>query len=640
MKTWSLFIVLIILGSFQLSAQLCKPDFYFLGENAITAKHNKKKSDVGIDYDVVYHRLELNIDPRKSPMNGAVTTYFKPLIDNFQIIKFDLANNMSVDSVIYHNERILAFSHSNHIISILLGTPVIKGSTDSIIVHYSGNPTANADASYVLEKDRPISDAPSVSTLSEPYGAYQWWPCKNGIYDKIDSLDMLVTVPKGNKAAGLGILISTQQPNDSQLIFHWKHRYPVATYLVAVAVTDYVEFTDWVHFVDGDSMPILNYVFPENIDDAKKYTKVVLPIMRYYDSLLGDYPFKNEKYGHAQFMRGGGMEHQTMSFMGSWSFGLIAHELAHQWFGDKITCNSWSDLWLNEGFATYFTLLAREQLQDDKSVFFSELIGSRVKAMLDIESVYRIDTLNRASLFSSRITYNKGAQLLRMLQWQLGDSLFFKSLRNYLSDENLSYNFARTDDLKFHLEATSRKDLTAFFNDWFYGTGNPQYEIIWKQKGKIVELAFVQTTNGDVDFFSIPFEILLSNGHDSAYFTIEPWSNQFTTSVEIGFIADSLQFDPNLWILATATTHNQTQKSTDVFLYPNPAKDEIIVSSFDSTLTQLNLYDITGKVLFEKALSPAKNLLISIPVNHFTNGLYFIELIGTDTKSIAKFVKE
>lgn len=604
-----------------------------------TPAYHGKKTKTGLDYDVVYHRLSLHIDPRKRDMHGKVMTYVVPKTNTLSQLAFDLSDSMTVDSVLFHNVS-MSFNHFKNAVQIPLPASLTQGVIDSIEIHYSGDPTANPSFSYERESGRASSPSPLIWTLSQPYGAREWWPCKQGLVDKIDSLDMEITIPKGNKAAGNGVLTKITEPTDSQLTFHWKHRYPIATYLVATAVTDYVEFTDWVHFSNGDSLAILNYAFPESKPFMEVPVKQTIPLMQLFDSLLGTYPFMGEKYGHAEFLRGGGMEHQTMSFMGSWNFGLIAHELAHQWFGDQVTCRTWSDLWLNEGFATYLTLLGRELLQD-KTTWRNEQLGSRERAMREpTESVFVEDTMDVERLFSSHLTYNKGAQLLRMLQWQLGDSLFFLSLRNYLNDHDLTYSFARASDLKFHLENVSEKNLTEFFDDWYYGSGNPHYIVNWEQIGSTISIHIRQTTNSEIDFFEMPVELLLKNKTDSQFVVLEPDDNSYSISLNVDFLVDSVLFDPNLWVLSTSEVHNLTELNAELILYPNPTGNQLHISSFRTTYTGYTIYDATGKKVITTNLNASNGLFHTIDVRGLANGLYFVELTGTDTKSVGKFVKE
>ena len=198
-------------------------------------------------------------------------------------------------------------------------------------------------------------------SLSEPYGSRDWWPCKNGLDDKADSIDVFITNPIAYKAASNGILQSeTPVSGGTKLLTHWKHRYPIATYLICFAVTNYSVFNRSVNLSTG-VLPMQTFCYPEDSTSFSNGTINTLNAMQLFDTLFYlPYPFMNEKYGHVQFGWGGGMEHQTSTFVVSIDESLCAHELAHQWFGDKITCGSWKDIWLNEGFATHLASMYME----------------------------------------------------------------------------------------------------------------------------------------------------------------------------------------------------------------------------------------------------------------------------------------
>ena len=194
-------------------------------------------------------------------------------------------------------------------------------------------------------------------SLSEPYGARDWWPCKNGNNDKADSVDIIVTAPAQYKAASNGLLQGEVLiGGGTKKVTHWKHRYPIATYLICFAVTNYSVFNNTLQ-LGNVSLPVVTYCYPETQSwFQSSTTQYQLPQLSFFHGLLGDYPFIKEKYGNVQFGWGGGMEHQTCSFLVVPYEGLMAHELAHQWFGDKITCARWEDIWLNEGFASHMTM--------------------------------------------------------------------------------------------------------------------------------------------------------------------------------------------------------------------------------------------------------------------------------------------
>ena len=317
--------------------------------NANAWKLNREKSNpLTNNYDLKYHRMEYYIDPAVDSIKGEVTSYFVTLSNNFNQIAFDMADTLVVDSILYHGLT-MNYTHSSEVLVINLPTGIAINTLDSISVYYEGAPVSTGFGSFVQSTH---SGTPIIWTLSEPYGAQDWWPCKNSLNDKIDSIDMIVTTPQINRVASNGVLVEEIQSGVNK-IYHWKHRHPIATYLIALAVTNYVYYSNYVP-VGNDSFEVLNYVYPENDSIARTQTPDIVNVIKLYDSLLGViYPFADEKYGHAQFGWGGGMEHQTMSFVTGFGNGLIAHECAHQWFGDRCTLGSWTDIWLNEGFAVF-----------------------------------------------------------------------------------------------------------------------------------------------------------------------------------------------------------------------------------------------------------------------------------------------
>jgi aminopeptidase N len=291
---------------------------------------------------------------------------------------------------------------------------------------------------------------------------------------------MIVTCPVPYRVAGNGLLVDSINMIDSTK-YHWKHRYPIPAYLVAFAIANYKSYSDIVYPPDDTPIEVLNYVYPCDSATVAQQTPNMTPMFLYFIEKFGAYPYKKEKYGHAQCGFGGGMEHSTMSFMGGFSRLLLAHELAHQWFGDKITCGSWQDIWLNEGFATYLEGLTCEKGWGDQSWINWKTSKINNVTSNNSGSTYVTDTVNVGNIFNGRLVYNKGALILHMLRWKLGDSLFFKSIRNYINDPALSYGFARTNNLKTVLNATTGIDMTEFFNDWLYSQGWPNYNITWSK---------------------------------------------------------------------------------------------------------------------------------------------------------------
>lgn len=554
------------------------------------------------NYDVQYHRLELNIDPSVRYIKGKVTTYFQTLEANFSTIHFDLNEPLRVDSVRYKGKKI-SYTHTDQILRINLPSALAKSVRDSLTIFWQGEPDNNGFGSF---EQTTHSGAPVIWTLSEPYGARDWWPCKQTLTDKIDSLDMWITCRKDYKAASNGVLVAEVEKGTNK-IYQWKHRYPIANYLVAFAVTNYEHYTDYADLKSG-RMPIENYVYPENKSSAQAGTQALIPVIELFDSLFIDYPFHQEKYGHAQFSWGGGMEHQTMTFVINYGYELLAHELAHQWFGDHTTCGSWEDIWLNEGFATYLSGLAYEFRQPQYWYGFK---SGRISSATSQAggSVFVTDTTSVNGIFSSRLSYNKGAMLLHMLRWKLGDEAFFQGVRNYLKAPEHAYGFAKTPQLKAHLEAAGKQDLTEFFKDWYYGQGYPIYQINVRQEGdqKVVIRLYQTTSHPSVSFFEMPvpivltgaggktFEVRLDNTFSGQEFTVYP-----------GFNVTQAQFDPNLWLVArtSSVTVGTTEVEKGGFtLYPNPS----------SALTRLVLEERAGNI-HRVVVNSVNGALMNAPV--------------------------
>ena len=601
-----LFILILILLSVSVNAQKPDPDFtdkMALQESQkFKLKSGFKESQNYADYDLIYQRMEWEINPNFKYIKGNVTSYFTSQIENLTKIEFDLNDTMKVDSVIQHNLKI-GFTQNENKLVIKLNKSLQINETDSVHVYYQGvpEPEINGFGSYTQTTHAGI---PVIFTLSEPYGSMEWWPCKQSLLDKIDSIDIIVTSPDTFRTASNGVLVLDTVENGYRKM-HWKHRHPIATYLVAVAVTNYADYSDWVDLGDGRRIEILNYVYPENLEKAKTETPVTVEFIKLYNGLFGEYPFANEKYGHAQFGWSGGMEHQTMSFMYNFNYELIAHELAHQWFGDYITCGSWHDIWLNEGFATYLSGLVYENLQDGYYwPRFKKLNVERIVSKPD-GSVYVKDTTDVNAIFSGRLSYSKGAYLLHMLRWVLGDDDFFKGVKNYYNDPVIANNFALTHQFVQHMETAGDTTLTEFFNDWYYGEGFPVYSAEYVNlKEGLLKIKLSQTSSHpSVNFFEMPVPVRVYNAGrtDSTDFRLVNTVNNQEYFVNTDFKVAELKIDLDYWLVSkTALVVNAVTNSTqnNFSVYPNPfAESFSVFLPSDQELVSLQLFSSDGSIL-------------------------------------------
>ena len=586
------------------------------------------------NYDLKYHRFFLFADPAQAYISGSVTSYYIATQPGMNSIQFELYATMSADSAFHHGVR-QNVNHTGNVITVPFGASIPEGTLDSVTVYYHGNPTVSGFGSFGNEIH---AGAPGMWTLSEPYGASDWWPSKNDLTDKIDSIDMYVVTPKGNHVAGNGLLISENPYGVNSTLAHWKHRYPVASYLIAIASTNYARFSDY--YVKGtDSLQVLNYVYPEDSLLLRESAKSVLPSLALFEDLFIPYPFRAEKYGHAQFGWGGGMEHQTMTFLGKGAFNpeIIAHELAHQWFGDMITCGSWHDIWLNEGFATYCAGLRYENIDKFYWPIWKHNNISNVCRM-PAGSVYCDDTTNVNRIFDSRLSYSKGALLLHMLRWVVGDDNFFAGMKNYLADPKLRNGFARTADFKRHMEATSGRDLTGFFAQWFYGQGFPSYTVDVAQSADYKTSVTISQSQSDisVNFFEMPVPVqFFGEGRDTVMVFDHTFSGQLF-NVNPGFAIDSAKFDPDLRLVSAKNTINMLAGKSLV-LKPNPAVDFLVIQQNLGIINSLEIFTMDGKLV---SVIPGKAGFTRMEINtkNLKSGMYLLRIKLDDGIVTKKFI--
>ena len=592
------------------------------------------------NFDVKYYRCEWEVDPAVRFIKGKVTVYFT-LTSAANSISLDLMSVLTTDSVKQKDVR-LNYQHTNNVLQINFVSALAAGSLDSISIFYNGIPATTGFGSFIQTTHAGV---PVIWTLSEPYGSRDWWACKNGLDDKADSIDVFITHPSQYKAASNGLLQS-EAPSGLNTITHWKHRYPIASYLICFAVTNYSVFNNSVQ-LGNINMPMQTFCYPENLALFQTNTPLVLNTMQFYNNTFGEYPFIKEKYGHVQFGWGGGMEHQTSTFIVTPDEGLMAHELAHQWFGDKITCAGWQDIWLNEGFATHLSSMYMEQKYPATAITNRKAEIANITSAVG-GSVWVDDTTNVNRIFNSRLTYYKGSHLLYMLRWILGDSAFLKGLQQYQKDAKVIYGYAKTDDLKRNLENVSGKDLSYFFKEWFYGQGYPSYNVQWSQVGSNhVKIKMEQTTShASVTFFELPVALKFKNATQEKTIVVDNKTNGETFYKNIGFIADTVFVDPVYWLI---TKNNTTQKIIDntgpqniVQVFPNPVQDKLFVylKNYSSLFANIYLCNSAGQILYQKLLAVNGSEFVEIPCAHLSKGIYFIKAgSGKDLIFVKKIVK-
>ncbi|MDO3425758.1 M1 family aminopeptidase [Chryseobacterium sp. APV1] len=590
-----------------------------------------------LNYDLQYQRLDLTINPAVYNVSGSVTSHFKPN-QSVSSIYFDLDNQMTVSGVQYHGTPLTFQQLSTKELKINFQSALAANVLDSLTVTYSGAPSTTNNAFF----NGTQGGTAVLSTLNEPYGAQDWFPTKQSLNDKIERVDIKVTTPSQYSVASNGKPMSETILGNGQKLTFWRTQYPTAAYLIALSITNFVKLTDTM---GNPPFPFINYIFPATSTNTTSMNNInwTKTVMNTFETYFGPYPFRNEKYGHMEFQAGGGMEHQTMSSMAGWSRSLIAHELAHQWFGDKVTCGAWNDIWLNEGFATFGEHVANEKLLMTNTDFLNYLLTQKnFVTGSPTGSVYVADAnlTSVGTIFSSRLSYSKGAYVLRMLKWILGDAVFYQAIQDYHSRPNLAYNYVRTQDLNASLLTSTGKDFTEFFNDWIYGQGYPTYDIRWKQVGNTVTFRASQTqSSSTVSFFEMPLPIKVNGtGGQVAYFALNNTTNNQYFTQSVTFPVASVEFNYEYQILDrnSTVTQDNTLGTADLVkeefaLYPNPAKNELNLKGITKP-TDFTIYFTDGKLVRQGIYQPEK----SINISELVPGTYIFKINDKNVKFLKK----
>ncbi|MGB4830431.1 MAG: M1 family aminopeptidase, partial [Chitinophagales bacterium] len=323
------------------------------------------------------------------------------------------------------------------------------------------------------------------------------------------------------------------------------------------------------------------------------------------------------------------------------------HEMAHQWFGDKITCASWRDIWLNEGFATYSTWLSYDFSEDPNNYYEGWLNGTRnVVVSQPGGSVWVDDTTLVSRIFDGRLSYYKGGWLLHMLRKQLGDEDFFQGIKNYITDADLSYGFVTTTDLVQHLESAADTSLSEFFNDWFYGEGFPTYHVLWTQDDNgFVTIALSQSTSHpSVDFFEMDVPLRIKGENDSLDIHLKHAQNGQLFSVPIPFEANAVILDPAIELLhgeSIVTKTELLENTVQLVVYPTLVQDKINVQLFALTEDEYEIMIYSGSadlVMQSKFVADSQTAKFEIDVTTWPSGLYVIVVKNGSTDIVQKVI--
>ena len=604
-------------------------------------------TEIQKDYDVKWYFLNLYAENNTRAIKGDATIKAEVAADVMNTFSFHLHRNYTIDSILVNNTKKEFQNNNNERLINNLNFEI--GTLFDVQVFYHGNTNGEG-----LKTGR--GNGFDVTwTLSEPNYAYEWFPVKQDLTDKADSVWVFVTTSDINKVASNGLLRNIENLPENKVRYEWKSNYVIDYYLIFIAIANYQDYSFYAEIPQtNEQVLIQNYIYNSQEYLAANKAKIdkTKNMLEYFSEIFGAYPFRAEKYGHATAPIGGGMEHQTMTTLSSFDESLVAHELAHQWFGDNVTCASWEYIWLNEGFASYSEYLWYESYMEKQDVFnlfqlneINSVLNNAKTGSVYVPFQY-IDNDNR--IFNNTLTYQKGAILVHLIRYELeNDDLFFDVLREY--QQRFANSTATVDDLKDVLEDLSGKDFTDFFNQWFYGEGYPRFDIIWQQSGNSLYIKSSQTTTASATpLFKTKFDLQL-NFTDNTKDTIS--SYQFWNEQQ-GFIPlpdkktiKSIEFDPVHWLLATAKIQNGTvtyiNNSRCLSYYlnisPNPAKTFINVKFNDSLSGQkrIKLFDIAGKEVLDIFTDESE---CKLNISHLAAGVYCIITYHDVYKCIDKII--
>ncbi len=641
------FLLLLLITGFQGIAQ--KPvalqhqyDLEFQNFKEFVAKNATFKGDTNID--VKFYYLNISIGVESPFVGGSVLCRFEPEINGLTSLNLNLNPSLNVDSI---SEPCTSYSRSGNEININLNGSFNPGELIDLTIYYHGIPVL-AGGYKGLRYENHGNNEPIIATLSTPYLAHYWYPCKDGPEDKPDSVYVDITIPDLSYnginiiAVSNGILENVIDNGETKT-FQWRHRYPVVTYYVMAAISNFVHFQDEFNGTGGENYPLDYYIFNEDLNSAQQGVEDMPAVLQFFSDIYGTYPFCNEKYGMTQLGFYGAIENQTNTIINNMSpswFLTSAHELAHQWFGDMITCRNWHHAWLNEGFAVYSEALWIEHING----YQAYLNYIHTDEYFNGGTLYLQNDQDTFNIFQP-IIYKKGAYTLHMLRGVVGDDVFFEALKNYATNPGLMYGDAVTEDMQQVFEETSGTDLDFFFEEWVYDEYYPYYMYNWIQNednSASVVIKQVQDTWGYRPVFEMPVRIRfdLLSGADT---TITVWNDQQLQQYSFDLPEELLNvhIDPEKWILRkeeyspdipVEIAGNKTVSG--ITISPNPFHDKLVVYIPDKQpkTYHFSMFDPNGKIVKNIEIKSGSRTVIDLM--NLSEGIFFYKISNNSGKVI------
>ena len=609
-----------------------------------------------LQYNVDLHNVtfDLNLERNSRNIAGSVTYAFE-VLKNTDTLAFELHQNFKIDSVVISSNslsKILITSilrKGNEMYFVL--PKILKANPNyaSIKIAYRGDAPGNINdwGEGIVQKIDPTYGSQVLYSLTCPYFGHQWFPCKQVLSDKLDSSTMNITTSADNIAVSNGVLKNqTTLPNGKKR-FEWSSNYPINYYLISFIVTNYIEYPTAVTLPNGKSMPINNYLLSQKaLNDKKAILDNVGNLLNNYSKLFGIYPFAGEKFGTAQVPLSGGMEHQTcVNLSSTYDKYLVAHEMAHQWWGDNVSVSTLQDVWLSEGFATYSEYLTAEKLYPTEATAMLNTMHNQ--AFVNTRT-FTDDTSSFQKIYEYGRVYARGAVILHTLRFEVNnDKMFFDALAKY--QDTYKGKAVNVPIFKAFMEKEFKMDLTRYFDQWYYGYGYPKFTTTWNNVSNQLIIKNIEATSSTkTALFKTPFEIKISRTNMTDT-TIRVFQGQNTEIFVIPNMQNvtTISIDPSNWILnkMTSLTKDINLTVTDTkdilegktSIFPNPNTGIFTIKNEIWNDYRLEILDANGRLVRK---FPHASESENIDLSNVAKGVYFVRMSKNNIQHSEKIVLE
>lgn len=605
-------------------------------------------------YDVLNYAMELDLMNNYSPPYPA--SFIANIIVKFRVDSTLNAINLNAvnSSLVIDSVRMAgtSFTHLANVLTVTLDRTYFPGEIAEVKIYYRHN-NVNDGAIYV--------SGGFLFTDCEPEGARKWFPCWDKPSDKA-TVDIKAKVPQNVKLGSNGRL-QDSIPGTNSITYHWISRDPVATYLVVLtSKVDYLlDIVNWTNPNTGEVVPIRFYYNP--MESPYYIQSIIGEMTTFFSDRFGDHPF--EKNGFATLnnqFAWGGMENQTLTSLcpGCWTEWLVAHEFAHQWFGDMITCATWADLFLNEGFATWTEAhwteysagynAYKDEMEGNAAYYLSANPGWPIS-----DPSWAINTPGNDTLFNYAITYMKGSCVLHQLRYVLGDSTYFAALKSYATDTvDFKYQSATIQDFKTKIETVTGQELDWFFDSWIYTANHPTYKNVYQIKAVENEKWQVTFTarqqQAALNYWQMPLELKINflNLTDTIIRVFNSYNGQIFT-----FLFDhqpaNLVFDPNNDILlkqgnTIVSDGESIIQPISASVSPSPFSNHTVLRYHldQPSPVKIKVVDLSGRNVLEKSFQskPSGSHEQMIRGEDLKPGIYFLHLETEASRQVLRIVRQ